>query len=861
MVQYNAQDYQQRGIFGPFFATMLLTLIVWIYMYIRRIHFIQSRNIQPEQLKRTGELARITPPAVSNPSDNLKNLFEMPVLFYALSLYLYTTKHVDMIYIAAAWIYFIFRVFHSFIHYFCKENPENADFIQDNGKISCHQCHDKQQTCATKSNKKSSIQLDTYQISKNLSDMLTSSSTTTQIEKTVLSSTPVNKLTNLETFSLMWLDANVHTTEDNIDAQVKLREAINFLQTFDKENECEEAIRNIVNEKVVLIVSGRLGRNVVPRLHDLSQLTCVYVYCFDKDGNKQWSDKYSKVKGVFTELTDVIKCLKKEQKVREKVESSGVISIFNRSDIEHTHKNLKSENSSFMWFQLLIEVLIGMQQNLAAKKELIDVCKQQYQSNLKELAIIDEFERDYDCSKAVWWYTREAFLYRLLNKALRIQNIDLLFAFRFFITDMFKSLSKEHEKFKNLCTDECIRVYRGQIISTDEFDRMRSSIGEFISINSFFSTSRNRKQAIGFISSEKPIDDIRPILFDIRIDIHLSAKPFADVTKLSYFQEEQEIIFMLGSVFRISNIIYSEQELVWIAELVLCSENDHDLKDLFAYHKTKIGQDFTDVVTLGDILFKMGEFDKAKQYYNRILNELSKVDLTAASCYFGLGNVAIEQDEYSTALTHHLQALEIRQKFLSGNNPTIASSYNQIGATFQRLVIYDRALEYAIIGLKMRCKCLDSNNVDLAQSYRDIGIVYFRLTAHRRALKSFEKAHEIYIKALPENHPDIAENLGYIGYVHKALKEYDSALQYYQKALAIDKKSLPENHPDIGVITKSIGTVFYCQHDYKSALEYYSQALAIFRKSLRPSHHFTEDVEGMIELINKKLSTASQDTD
>jgi hypothetical protein len=106
---------EQTAIFGPFLATMLLTLAVWIYMYVRRIHFITSRRLTPEQL-RPLEFARIQPPAVSNPSDNLKNLFEMPVLFYALSLYLFATGRVDGVYLAAAWVFAAFRVFHSAVH-------------------------------------------------------------------------------------------------------------------------------------------------------------------------------------------------------------------------------------------------------------------------------------------------------------------------------------------------------------------------------------------------------------------------------------------------------------------------------------------------------------------------------------------------------------------------------------------------------------------------------------------------------------------------------------------------------------------------------------------------------------------------
>ena len=71
----------QQSIFGPFFATMFLTLIVWVYMYARRIHFLHSKKINPNDLAAPGTLARLSPAAISNPSDNLKNLFEMPVLF------------------------------------------------------------------------------------------------------------------------------------------------------------------------------------------------------------------------------------------------------------------------------------------------------------------------------------------------------------------------------------------------------------------------------------------------------------------------------------------------------------------------------------------------------------------------------------------------------------------------------------------------------------------------------------------------------------------------------------------------------------------------------------------------------------
>ena len=106
----------QTAIFGPFLAQMLLTLLVWIYMYVRRIAFINGQRISPRALEVPGELTRLSPAAVSNPSDNLKNLFELPVLFYALVLYLYATSQVDAAYVVAAWAFVVFRVAHSVVH-------------------------------------------------------------------------------------------------------------------------------------------------------------------------------------------------------------------------------------------------------------------------------------------------------------------------------------------------------------------------------------------------------------------------------------------------------------------------------------------------------------------------------------------------------------------------------------------------------------------------------------------------------------------------------------------------------------------------------------------------------------------------
>jgi hypothetical protein len=115
------------AIFGPVFTMLLLTLVVWVYLFIRRVPFIQNSGMTPDQLAEPGHLAQASPASVSNPSDNLKNLFEIPVLFYFSALYLFATDQVDSVYVSAAWVFAGFRVLHSLVH--CSINIVMLRFV------------------------------------------------------------------------------------------------------------------------------------------------------------------------------------------------------------------------------------------------------------------------------------------------------------------------------------------------------------------------------------------------------------------------------------------------------------------------------------------------------------------------------------------------------------------------------------------------------------------------------------------------------------------------------------------------------------------------------------------------------------
>lgn len=105
----------QSEIFGPMFVMFLLTFVVWVYLYVRRLPFVLSGEFNPER-GTSLELDMASPAGIVHPSDNLKNLFELPVIFYALVLLLYVTGQVDVVYLVAAWVFTGFRILHSMVH-------------------------------------------------------------------------------------------------------------------------------------------------------------------------------------------------------------------------------------------------------------------------------------------------------------------------------------------------------------------------------------------------------------------------------------------------------------------------------------------------------------------------------------------------------------------------------------------------------------------------------------------------------------------------------------------------------------------------------------------------------------------------
>ena len=104
-----------QEMYGPFFAMLALTFVVWVYMYVRRITYMLKNRIHPQKLTTPDKGAALISEQVNWAAYNFRNLFEMPVLFYALSLFLIATGNVDESYVVGGWIFVGLRALHSLV--------------------------------------------------------------------------------------------------------------------------------------------------------------------------------------------------------------------------------------------------------------------------------------------------------------------------------------------------------------------------------------------------------------------------------------------------------------------------------------------------------------------------------------------------------------------------------------------------------------------------------------------------------------------------------------------------------------------------------------------------------------------------
>ncbi|CAF3152361.1 unnamed protein product [Rotaria sp. Silwood2] len=200
-----------------------------------------------------------------------------------------------------------------------------------------------------------------------------------------------------ESFVLIWLDENIMMNYDTVESEEKLRAIVNSLVTCHKINEAIDFMKQVQDQQIYLIVSGKLGKQLIPmnEIINSSKLNSIYIFCHDQSEYTELMELSNKVHGIFVDIDPL--CARLKEDTEQALKNLLPISTISKTSVDETNQ------VKFLCSQLHRDLLFTMEYNNNARFELADFCSNIYKSTPAELKSIDDLRTNYHSGKAIWW--------------------------------------------------------------------------------------------------------------------------------------------------------------------------------------------------------------------------------------------------------------------------------------------------------------------------------------------------------------------------------------------------------------------------------------------------------------------------
>ncbi|CAF1102255.1 unnamed protein product [Adineta steineri] len=678
---------------------------------------------------------------------------------------------------------------------------------------------------------------------------------------------------NVEYFILVYL----HSTYPDKSTIKHLRSLVNFFKIFDDTDDCTAFINSISNEKIILILSNSFSNSILERVEDLQQIFTIHILYDDNNNNNQDQqiqlNKHLKIKGFYRNANEIYQQISKD--ITEV--TRDLIAYMNISS------NTTTPDPMFIYSQLISQIILDREETDCAMKELVNFSRQEYDGNDEELSIIDEFESDYEESRAIWWFTRQCFLSKMLNKALRVPEADVLFKLRLFIQHLHHQI--RNESISNTSETDLI-VYLGQTIHQNDLEDLQKSSTNngLLVFSQFLFASTDILKAIE-IARKLPVlsDEYIPVILCLNITSNTKC---ANTSSLRYtVDDDNDVLLNMGMMGRLIKIEKSINNLYGIASIYLDlvdSKNERNLQEMIEIKRNEV-KGAAPFITLIKLMMIMDQQARAEQLVQMIFDdETLKSDANlqgslAAAChilgatchakgdfkraaelfhlsldtflrfvpsdavqlsptYNNIGSMYFRQEEYTKAIEYHQKALDVQLNSTNPNLNAIASYSNNVGVVQLKQGNYIDAVKSFDRALKILLQINQSNDPDLASTYDNLADAYFFQDKYDNALTYYTKALEIQRLVQPRNPQALASFNNSIGNIYNKIHRYDDALVYFKRALECQQEYLPPTHPSFASLYNNIGSMYYRQEQYADALPYYLKSLEIELMCLPDNH-------------------------
>jgi hypothetical protein len=117
-------------------------------------------------------------------------------------------------------------------------------------------------------------------------------------------------------------------------------------------------------------------------VHDKPQVNTIYIFCGNQAYHEKWTKEWPKVAGVYTHITQICEALKQ---ATQDCDHNSISITFAKKTDGATNANRDTLDSSFMYTQILKEILLTIDFDEGHIKEFLTYCRQQFADNDVEL--------------------------------------------------------------------------------------------------------------------------------------------------------------------------------------------------------------------------------------------------------------------------------------------------------------------------------------------------------------------------------------------------------------------------------------------------------------------------------------------
>jgi tetratricopeptide (TPR) repeat protein len=352
-------------------------------------------------------------------------------------------------------------------------------------------------------------------------------------------------------------------------------------------------------------------------------------------------------------------------------------------------------------------------------------------------------------------------------------------------------------------------------------------------------------------------DKRQHVLFEIEIDFTRSPELIvADVSHLSTFADEHEMLFDLGTPLYINSKRYDEEDRVWRIQMTSTSEIDRLDHDYNLYVHQRLSH------TNGPMLYgnllsgALCDYPGAASYFQRLLRVLPINDENRPNIYCELGRVYRFMGKYQLAIEYFRAALLLQRR-------SLPQSKFDYGCTLSGLAVVYSEMGDSVRAIRLNKRALSIYHTLFPEDHLEINQILNRLAydlsqngQHQEALDLLSKVDTLIKGKIFLTDPQT--QLYYtLGRIYKAVGKRTEALKYLQQALDLREKWSHKNHPYTARICYELSLLYADEKDQHAlALEYAQRSRHI--RQTRVAWNKTE-LKQSIELV-ERLSQSNDST-